>query len=337
MKNKLTKTIVMIVFVVFISLFLNINKVSAVDILTSPPSGLSIYDDTSTVCWYENGDGEIQVEVNNSGIGISIHYGPWKNKFIANWEHDKGKNGYVKVGFRGVDFYAENNKMCPTYIALCDYATTNEYYIVNTPEQRRSLKSKCQADAGLPGFSFDYTSLQRVYQVPVEVPEEIIVTDDEPIYECQIVDGKYYDAAGNIVTESAYEESCATPEINEGIVNPLEDNSESYSCGDGYLTDIPGSLLRVTSLLYTLFQVVIPVILVIICSIDLIKAMAGQKEDEIKKGQHLLIKRLIQAIIIFFVFAIVKFLVSVVSQNSSSVIDCVNCFIDGKDSDSCVL
>ena len=337
MKNKLTKTIVMIVFVVFISLFLNINKVSALEVLTNPPSNLNIYSDTGTVCWYGSGSDELQVEVNNSGIGVNIHYGPWKKKFIINWEHDKGDGGGVVVGFRGVVFYADNNKTCPTYIAKCSYGVAkSKYYVVDTEDQRRSLKSKCAADAVLPGHSFSYKSLKKIYQVPVNVPEEVIITEEEPTYECQIVNGKYYDAAGNIVTESAYEESCATPEINEGIVNPLVDNSDSYSCGDGYLTDIPGSLLRVTSLLYKLFQVVIPVILVIICSIDLIKAMAGQKEDEIKKGQHLLIKRLIQAIIIFFVFAIVKFLVSVVSENSSSVIDCVNCFIDGKDSDSCV-
>lgn len=336
MKNKLTKTIVMIVFVVFISLFVNVSRVSAWEAV--PDDGyIHYYSDTGTICWYGTGNDQVQMNINNSGIGVDIMYGPWSNKFVINWEHDKGADGGVVVGFRGDVFYADNNKTCPTYIAKCSYGwADSKYYVVDTDDQRRSLKSKCAAEAVLPGDSFSYKSLQKIYQVPVEVPEEAVIEEEEPHYECTIANGVYYDAAGNKVTQSAYEESCATPEINEGIVNPLEDNSESYSCGDGYLTDIPGSLLRVTGLLYTLFQVVIPVILVIICSIDLIKAMAGQKEDEIKKGQHLLIKRLIQAIIIFFVFAIVKFLVSVVSQNSSSVIDCVNCFIDGKDSDSCV-
>ena len=336
MKNKLTKTIVMIVFVVFISLFLNVGNVSAWD--SVPDDGyIHYYTDSGTVCWYGNGNNQIQVEVNNSGIGIYISYGPWSKKFIENWEHDKGKHGAVKVGFRGVEYYHANNKSCPKYVAKCHYYSEDRYYVVNTENQLDSLDDKCYAEAVLTGsYSFSSKELVKTWQVPVNVPDDAIIVEEEPTYECAIVNGEYYDGSGNKVSQSAYEESCATPEINEGIVNPLEDNSDSFSCGDGYLTDIPGSLLRVTSLLYTLFQVVIPVILVIICSIDLIKAMAGQKEDEIKKGQHLLIKRLIQAIIIFFVFAIVKFLVSVVSENSSSVIDCVNCFIDGKDSDSCV-
>ena len=336
MKNKLTKTIVMIVFVVFISLFLNVGNVNAWD--SVPDDGyIHYYTDTGTICWYGTGNDQVQMNINNSGIGVDIMYGPWSNKFVTNWEHDRGDDGGVKVGFRGVNYYASNNKACPEYLVRCKYQSGSHYYVTDE-DHLDSLEDKCYNDAILTSrFSFYSKKLEDTYQVPVEVPDDAIVEEEEPHYECTVANGKYYDAAGNIVTESAYEESCATPEINEGIVNPLEDNSESYSCGDGYLTDIPGSLLRVTSLLYTLFQGVIPVILVIICSIDLIKAMAGQKEDEIKKGQHLLIKRLIQAIIIFFVFAIVKFLVSVVSENSSSVIDCVNCFIDGKDSDSCVL
>lgn len=335
MKNKLTKTIVMIVFVVFISLFLNVGNVNAWEAV--PDDGyIHYYSDTRTICWYGTGNDQVQMNINNSGIGVDIMYGPWSNKFVTNWEHDKGADGGVKVGFRGVNYYASNNKSCPEYLVRCKYHSGSHYY-VSDEDHLDSLEDKCYDDAVWTSkFSFYSKKLEDSYQVPVEVPEEAVIEEEEPHYECTIANGVYYDAAGNKVTQSAYEESCATPEINEGIVNPLEDNSESYSCGDGYLTDIPGSLLRVTGLLYTLFQVVIPVILVIICSIDLIKAMAGQKEDEIKKGQHLLIKRLIQAIIIFFVFAIVKFLVSVVSQNSSSVIDCVNCFIDGKDSDSCV-
>lgn len=114
-------------------------------------------------------------------------------------------------------------------------------------------------------------------------------------------------------------------------------NAENFTCSAfGSDVYIDKHLAQITKYVILILQIVAPIILVIMGMIDLMKGITSQKEDEIKKGQHLLIKRLIQAIIIFFVFAIVKFLVSVVSQNSSSVIDCVNCFIDGKDSDSCV-
>ena len=51
--------------------------------------------------------------------------------------------------------------------------------------------------------------------------------------------------------------------------------------------------------------------------LDLGKAVASQKEDEIKKGQKTLISRAIAAGMVFFVVAIVQFLIGLVSGNTS--------------------
>ena len=74
-----------------------------------------------------------------------------------------------------------------------------------------------------------------------------------------------------------------------------------------------------------------PVVLVIVGSLDFFKAISAQKEEDIKKGQQMFIKRLVYAAVVFFVFVIVKVLISAVADTTgSSIIECAECFIEGK-------
>jgi len=106
------------------------------------------------------------------------------------------------------------------------------------------------------------------------------------------------------------------------------DKRAIVSCGEGLIENIPSLIPKVISIAYTVIQVLVPIILVVIGSMDLLKSVTAQKEDEIKKGQNLFIKRLIVAAILFFVFIIVKFVISIVADNNGSkIIDCAECFI----------
>lgn len=78
-------------------------------------------------------------------------------------------------------------------------------------------------------------------------------------------------------------------------------------------------------------KVVVPVLLVIFGMLDLFKGITAQKEDEIKKGQQLFIKRLISAAIIFFVISIVQLLISFVAGDNPGIMNCASCFINGTD------
>ena len=101
----------------------------------------------------------------------------------------------------------------------------------------------------------------------------------------------------------------------------------------GNVTDIPKKIPQLTSLAVTMIQIAVPVILVIFGMLDLFKGITAQKEDEIKKGQQIFVKRLILAALIFFVVVIVKFLVSVVADNDTEVgniTGCMDCFLSGK-------
>lgn len=108
-------------------------------------------------------------------------------------------------------------------------------------------------------------------------------------------------------------------------------DTTTYSCGNKMIENIPQALPKAIHLIYNICQIAVPVLLVVFGSLDLLKALAAQKEDEIKKGQSLVIKRLIAAVILFFVFAIVKILISVVSDTpntANNIVDCAECFIN---------
>ena len=67
--------------------------------------------------------------------------------------------------------------------------------------------------------------------------------------------------------------------------------------------------------------------------LDLVKSLTGQKDDEIKKGQRTFIKRVITGVIIFFIFSIVKLVISLVGDdNNESILNCVDCFINNNNS-----
>lgn len=108
--------------------------------------------------------------------------------------------------------------------------------------------------------------------------------------------------------------------------------SVPVSCGNNLLTDIPPLVPKVVSLVYTIIQVAIPVVLVVMGSLDLMKGITANKEDDIKKGQQMFVKRLIAAVLIFFIFIAVKLVISLVADNesknkASDIMNCANCFI----------
>lgn len=123
--------------------------------------------------------------------------------------------------------------------------------------------------------------------------------------------------------------------INLDSIKADNEKYENYdpnaivSCGGGYIEDIPSTLPKTISIIYTVVQVLVPIILVVVGTIDLLKSVVASKEDEIKKGQKTLLKRCIGAILIFCVFVIVKFVISIGADSSSvKIIDCAECFIN---------
>ena len=106
-------------------------------------------------------------------------------------------------------------------------------------------------------------------------------------------------------------------------------SSEVVSCGNGLISSIPTIFPNIVNIIYIIIQIAVPVLLVIFGMLDLVKGIIASKEDEIKKGQQMLIKRTISAALVFFVFALVKVVVSLASDNSN-IMGCAECFINKK-------
>lgn len=89
---------------------------------------------------------------------------------------------------------------------------------------------------------------------------------------------------------------------------------------------------NIISTIVTVIKVAVPVLLVIFGMLDLMKGIIAQKEDEIKKGQQIFIKRLIAGALVFFVFMIVQLIISFVADSGEkdNIMDCANCFINGE-------
>lgn len=102
------------------------------------------------------------------------------------------------------------------------------------------------------------------------------------------------------------------------------------SCGDDVV--IPYLAPRIVSIAINVLQIVTPIIIIILGSLDLMKAVAAQKEDDIKKGQQIFFKRLLVGSAVFLVFALVKVGIGIVAPHddeNKNMWDCVDCFVTG--------
>ncbi len=101
-----------------------------------------------------------------------------------------------------------------------------------------------------------------------------------------------------------------------------------YTCGGTGLI-FSGSFPYIVSMVVLLIKIAVPILLIIFGMLDLGKAVVAAKEDEIKKGQQMFIKRLITAVIVFFVIQVVQIIIRFVSSSDPTIMNCFNCFING--------
>ena len=82
-----------------------------------------------------------------------------------------------------------------------------------------------------------------------------------------------------------------------------------------------GGLLALAKLVYNIIKIlviVIPIILIILGTIDLGKAVVASDDKEIKAAQSLLVKRVIYAAVIFFVPVLITVIMNIVSGSTKN-------------------
>ena len=106
---------------------------------------------------------------------------------------------------------------------------------------------------------------------------------------------------------------------------PVSAKTTYVTCGP--IKELPKKVLEISNTIVNVLQIAVPVILVLFGAIDMVKAVSSQKEDDIKKAQGVLIKRLIMGALVYFVVVIVKLLLSAIGGNTDGIWKCVQCFV----------
>lgn len=106
------------------------------------------------------------------------------------------------------------------------------------------------------------------------------------------------------------------------------DNLTYVKCGDSW--DIPDKLPSIISFIVNFIKIVTPIILVFVSVLSLLKAVANSKEDEMKKAQSTLIRRIIAAVIVFFIIQITQFVIFKVAEDEEkdSISTCFSCMLN---------
>lgn len=103
----------------------------------------------------------------------------------------------------------------------------------------------------------------------------------------------------------------------------------NVACGG---VTIPDSIAMIVSTVIKAFYIGIPIILIVWGMLDLGKSVISQKEDEIKKHQKMFFKRLVSAILVYFVAMAVVFVIGVLAKaevpGMYGVDECINKLID---------
>lgn len=114
------------------------------------------------------------------------------------------------------------------------------------------------------------------------------------------------------------------------LMHPVVAKTKYVDCGK--IKHLPYKVIELSNTIISLLQIAVPVILVIMGSVDFVKAISSQNEDNVKKAQGMFIKRLIMGALVFFMFVIVKLIISIIGGNTDGIWKCVECFVNNSKS-----
>lgn len=102
------------------------------------------------------------------------------------------------------------------------------------------------------------------------------------------------------------------------------------TCGNGDII-IDSVVPKFVSIIVNIIKFLVPVVIIIFGIIDLFKASTANDEKVMKEAQKKLISRIIYAVLVFFVVAIVQFVFKALDKagDESDATSCISCFING--------
>lgn len=102
-------------------------------------------------------------------------------------------------------------------------------------------------------------------------------------------------------------------------------NNGNNPNGDGYILDYDGDVctnknvknaVKVVGKVISIIQIAVPIILILMVLVDITKSIVSMDDSKSKKSVSHLIKRLISAVLVFFIIAIVRFVCQLIVGDS---------------------
>lgn len=163
---------------------------------------------------------------------------------------------------------------------------------------------------------------------------------EEPL--CANLSCKFIYGARTEVTEDTETSTTVTqsntniqiePTTNNNSNSPSLFNAQYVQCGG--INGIPSGLPKFSRSVVNVIKFFIPIILIIMGFLDFGKAVMANDEKAMSEGPKKFLKRIISAILIFFVVAIVQFIFNILGKSDSqgtyvdsgNLSDCLKCFI----------
>ena len=94
-------------------------------------------------------------------------------------------------------------------------------------------------------------------------------------------------------------------------------------------TTLPDFVGYFVSLIYVAIRIGVPVLLILVGMFDMGKAIVAKKEEDVKKAQTLLIKKLILGVIVFLLPYFVELVVKLATKDDA-IVECIRKLIDYK-------
>ena len=92
-------------------------------------------------------------------------------------------------------------------------------------------------------------------------------------------------------------------------------------------TTLPDYLGYWISVVYLAIRVGIPILLIIFGMLDMGKAIVAKKEEDVKKAQSLMVKKLLIGVLVFLLPYLVEFVVKVATRDDE-IVNCIKALID---------
>ena len=277
-------------------------------------------------CAYQTEDKKIQavftITESNGQVSIATvrGYDPFDSDSyfqIQNWNSvfkpiEAKLIGY-SINAKGIDYYRGYNE-CPPYALILEVLDMDDdgmgdfaHFAVSTESHLKEFKAL-----------YKVIEMQRYKQIYAKDGGGGGETD--PASSCAS-----YKDPGPCKTSKKF--SCVWNETKYGNYCNT-DNLTYIQCGDAF--DIPSQVPSIISFIINLLKIATPIILIFVGMFTLIKALAASKEDEITKAKNSLVKKIIAAVIVFFVISIVQFVMSLVADEGEAedVTTCISCLLN---------